>query len=897
MNIQIPRDQLDEAQLAEALKTCAQEPIHIPNLIQPHGCLIVVDARNDTILQASHNLPDIIAYNPEDAIGKNLDAIIGPGQVERINASIRQHDLQPVKGAQISLNGQDYHAAVHITGPYKVIEIEKTPQATSEDITFNHGLSDLMRDYAIDIQSATDTEELYNLLVNGVRTISKFDRVKLYRFDEDWNGAVVAEAKADFMPSYLGLNFPASDIPEQARKLYSKNFMRLIADITYKPVALHPDRIGTAPLDMSYSVLRSVSPVHIQYLDNIGVKASMSVSIMQNGKLWGLVACHHNSAHWIPYRIRILSESMGHIFSAKLSSIETAQEQRNIKQKGLLLEKLSLNLNSHIKPNDILSEHSNIAIDALSAQGLAIRTGRTTHTYGTVPPASAVERLLDWCTENMNHDILYTNDAGQYLKSRHADITIHGGILAVPIGQQKNDLAIWFRTEKAAEVAWAGNPEKPVEQTKAGYRLTPRASFELWKTTTKGKSEIWSDGDIAVARSVAQIILENEKIFAERSSLAKTDFLSSMSHELRTPMGAVIGITQILNRDETLNARQKELVSTLNVSAVTLLNLINDLLDISKIEANKIELEDVPFRASELLEDVHRLMHIKAQEKNIAFNVNYPARSDPYFVGDLAKIRQILINLVGNALKFTQAGYVNLTFAPGPVEGDICHVTFEVADSGIGIPADKIDAVFEKFIQADPSITRKYGGTGLGLPISKTIANAMGGTIEVMSREGFGSRFFVKLPLRMQSPEAAPAEKPESTSEPVTTRAGAKKILLVEDQESNIFVTMHFLDERGFAVTVANNGREALAELEKDRYDLVIMDVQMPLMDGLATTKAIRSREQAGEIPYTPIMAMTANALKEDRQKCLDAGMDEYISKPIKLDDFNQKLDTLLKIA
>lgn len=890
----IPRDQLTEEQLAEALKTCAEEPIHIPNLIQPHGAMLVVDQITDTICQVSANTEDFLGYHPNDMVGRKLTDFVTAEQFAKINSAVRVSDLQPLKGVLLTIDGQQFNAAIHLSEGNKVIELEKNTLTEKESLR-HETLADLVRDFSVEAHNIGSSEKLYNLLVSTVREITGFDRVKLYRFDEDWNGAIVAEDRADFMPSYLGLTFPASDIPEQARKLYSRNFLRLIADISYKPIYMVPPSItpGRKPIDMSYSVLRSVSPIHIQYLDNIGVKASMSVSIMQKGKLWGLVACHHSKPHWISYQDRVLAEAMGHIFSAKLSSIESQDERRRTEQKATIIEKLSLQLNKKIDLGEILNDHSGIALDALSAQGLAIRTGNKVYAYGNTPHKNILDALFDVCLTHIEDGILYTRDAENFLKSRNAFLNITGGFLAVPIGHLKHDIAIWFRDEKTREVFWAGNPEKPVEQTMAGYRLTPRASFELWKTTTKGKSEIWSKSDIETSTSIAQIILENEKIYAERSNSAKSDFLSHMSHELRTPLSAVLGISQILSRDTTLTPKQKDLISTLDVSASSLLALINDLLDISKIEANQVVLETIPFNVKEMIGEVSMMMEIKAKEKRIAFNVNIDENVPLSLIGDPGKIKQVLINLISNALKFTEKGFVNLSFSLNRIENNTAHVIFEVADSGIGIAPGKIDSVFDRFAQADPSITRRYGGTGLGLSITKSIVTALGGTIEVKSQEGFGSRFIAHLPL--QASEAFNPVKVQSVqAQALPVVLDAPRILLVEDQENNILVANFFLDDRGFKVTIAYNGQEALEILEKQTFDLIIMDIQMPIMDGLTATRKIRERETLNRSKRTPILAMTANALKEDRQICLDAGMDDYVSKPIDVTRMNEKIDLLL---
>ena len=694
------------------------------------------------------------------------------------------------------------------------------------------------------------------------------------------------------------MTFPASDIPRQARELYSKNYLRLISDINYKPVPLVTtmDRKDD-PLDMTYSVLRSVSPIHIQYLDNIDVFASMSISIMQGNKLWGLVSCHHDGPLFVPYKQRVLSEILGHIFSAKLSSMERVERERRAAQKSLLIEKISSQLNGVIKADDILFGYNEVAMKALSADGLLIHTSKKTKGFGAIPDKATTERFLDFLRENMGEDVVYSRDTHNYLKQRGLDIEIAGGFLAAPIGLKGQDVAVWLRRAKTQKTSWAGNPEKPIEKTKAGYRLTPRSSFELWQTETMGKSIAWTGADIDAAHSIAQIILEHEKIYAERANNAKTEFLSHMSHELRTPLGAVTGIAQILEDDKNLNEKQRRLVKTLGVSSRSLLALLNDLLDIAKIEAGEVSFEVTEFDLDELLEDLRSLMSVKANEKNIDLNISYDRHYRYSLCGDINRIRQILMNLVNNAIKFTEQGYVNVVVTQSGERGeDQVILKFDVIDSGVGIDDSKLDTIFQRFMQEDSSITRKFGGTGLGLAICKNLAALMDGEITVTSKKGMGSKFTLELPIRyVEKKKAASSGKIRKLNKSKKKKQPPIKTLLVEDYEGNIVTITHFLQKRFYDMHIAKNGHDAIQMMDENEYDIIIMDMQMPIMDGVTATKIIRDREKAGEKAYTPILGMTANALKEDREKCLNAGMDDYLPKPVQLEELDKRLRSLVK--
>lgn len=393
------------------------------------------------------------------------------------------------------------------------------------------------------------------------------------------------------------------------------------------------------------------------------------------------------------------------------------------------------------------------------------------------------------------------------------------------------------------------------------------------------KERLSIEGAIELAEKSRETA-ELATLIAEKSNKAKSDFLANMSHEIRTPMNAIIGLAHILLTTK-LDEKQKKCVDVLQTSADGLMLLINDLLDIDKIEAEAVELETGPFNMTALIERVISVMSVTAQEKGIGLNVHYEAGLFKTFIGDAGRIRQILLNLVGNAVKFTDTGSVSVSLANGGKTNGKRAITISVTDTGIGIAPDKLGQVFDKFIQADSSITRRYGGTGLGLAISKSLAEQMGGSISVASTLGFGSTFVLHLKLPVQQSESSSSPHEENI---IYLDKGANTrnlpILLVEDYEPNILVATNLLENFGYRYEIAHNGQEALDSFSPDKYSTILMDVQMPFMDGLETTSRIRAREKEKNTTRTSIIAMTAHALKGDRERCLQAGMDDYITKP-----------------
>lgn len=385
--------------------------------------------------------------------------------------------------------------------------------------------------------------------------------------------------------------------------------------------------------------------------------------------------------------------------------------------------------------------------------------------------------------------------------------------------------------------------------------------------------------------------LKEAEARAEAANRAKSEFLANMSHEIRTPMNAIIGLSGILALDQALTGRQKEYLATLQASANALMTLIDDLLDVARIESGAIQLEQVPLNLWQLAEDVRKMLAVPLQDKGLSFTVDGPAQ-EAWFVGDPTRLRQIMLNLCSNAVKFTATGGVRVSISHPDRAGPV-HIA--VADTGIGIAPDKMEAVFEKFVQADSSISRKYGGTGLGLAITRLLVRRMGGSVTVASTLGHGSVFTVRLPLPPAEGGAGEGFHLDTGAAPASPPGERAEILLVEDQPANVLVATSFLERFGYQVDVAHDGSKAIAKAKQKRYALILMDVQMPGMDGLEATRLIREHETATGQPPHPIIGMTAHALKSDRDRCLAAGMDDYLSKPFKPETLQALLQAHLR--
>ena len=784
------------------LTNCDREPIHIPGAIQPYGVLLALDVEHLTVVQASESTHAHLGLHAQDVIGRTLTHSLGADaseQVRQMLASGRDAAFGELRVSSAAARQARFDATTHRVGALVVLELE--PASPDERLPPEQ-ISAAMRSTVRRLEVAESVTEVAQAVASEMREVTGFDRVWVYRFHPDWHGEIIGESKRDDIETWLGMHYPASDIPAQARALFLRNWVRVIPDLSFAPSPLIPsdNPHDGLPLDLGGSLLRSVSPIHVQFLQNMGVKASLVVSLIHRGALWGLISGHHYSGpKRVSYSVRSLCEFLAQALSLQIGTSDRL-EQRDYElyvraSQSQLLERLA---------DDVPMEHSlatngDLLMRVVGADGAAIvRHGETTM-IGATPPRDEIAAIASWFRSRTDDELVTEQlsavfpDAGHMRKEA-------SGLLAMPLSRDRRDLLFWFRTEQRQTVRWAGDPRKPVTVAADGSRrLHPRGSFELWEEEARGTTAPWRRIEVEAARDIRRALLDvfirkaeevtrlNEELLAsneqlaetaakleeksdellrqrairedllarerasreeaERANKAKADFLAVMSHELRTPLNAIGGYAQLMSLGVRgrITGEQEMDLERIQVNQRHLLGLINSILNFTKLGAGQVQFRTTAVSLERLLDGLDALVGPQMRAKSLAFTIG-PVDASLQVLVDAEKFRQILLNLLTNALKFTaQGGRVDISS-----RRDGAHARVVVRDTGRGIAVEDLMSVFDPFVQVDRHVTpESEQGVGLGLSISRELARVMKGDLTLTSKPGVGSSFTVTLPLAL----------------------------------------------------------------------------------------------------------------------------------------------------
>lgn len=493
------------------LDNCAREPIHIPGSIQPRGVLAVVREHDFEVRQVSANVADLLGVPVDDVLGKHLAALIGAAQAERIQHSAQAFgDLRQRNPLDLELvvdgSTRAFDALLH-REPGGVLLVELEIAYGERPFSFPNTYQ-AVRNSVEELNRASSMGELYDTTARAVRDLTGFDRVMVYRYDRDYNGEVVAECKRDDLNSFLGLHYPASDIPAQARAMYEKNWLRLISDVDYCPAPLVPavDPAVGAPLDLTHATLRSVSPIHIEYLQNMGVRASMSISLLRHGRLWGLIACHHYAGpHLPPYGARAAAEFLGSTLSLRLiDRFDEDQLRERVASQSTLAHLTAATLNESESVASALLGYPSL-LDLLPAAGVAVNLGGEYRELGTVPPAEVVAAVAAWARETGEE-----MEASERLSDQLPALDLHDAAGALALNLPDEQYVIWFRAEALRAVDWGGDPHNKAIAVREGdgVRLSPRKSFERWREVVHNCCEPWGPVQVETAEALRGHLVE-----------------------------------------------------------------------------------------------------------------------------------------------------------------------------------------------------------------------------------------------------------------------------------------------------------------------------------------------------------------------------------------------------
>ena len=735
---------LAQDDILQALARCAQEPINTPGAIQPHGSLLAFDPKTLVVTQASENIEEFVGVPVGSVVGGLVTGWMPRSDADHFERALNANSGELPDFLSFNWGSRQLLGCLQLHDDVAILELELANVVSGTGDRFN-AASALRR-----LASAGQLQLLADTAAQEVRTLTGFDRVVIYRFLDDGSGEVLAESCAAQVTPYLGLRFPESDIPRQARELYLRTWIRAIPNARYTPSAIVPTlRPDThVPLDLSRTSLRSISPMHLMYLANMGVQASLSASLIVEGRLWGLISCGHRVPAAMPPALRSAVETIARMMSSQIAALEARELRRRhrISAPSISLLDDAMRMSDASALEGALSAPESL-LSLMRASGAAVVVDGKVTAFGICPAAADTVEIAAWASRHVDSCGLWSTAASGLVDPRWKSYAeVASSILALTLPKPLDATLLWFRPELVRSVHWGGKP--PLATPHAGaVVLGPARSFAAWSETVRGQGEAWDEADqeaaIALRRLAIEIDLAHQVRRHKAAVQARDDLVAVVSHDLRTPMSIVAMQATIIQRvvaaDPTESShRLRASAETIQRAADRMSSLLRDLLDLAKIEAGRFEVATTVQSAHHIVDDACDLLSSIATAKGIQLvpdkAANASIRVDP------ERVFQVLANLIGNAVKFSSPG---TTIRVGGTSVDR-EYQFHVVDQGVGISADQQARIFDRYWQAKQS---DVAGAGLGLYIAKGIVEAHGGALRVNSELGRGTAFLFTVPL------------------------------------------------------------------------------------------------------------------------------------------------------
>ena len=736
--------------ISSDLAACDQEAIHLAGAIQPHGFLLAADESSGLIVAASDNLHELIGRGARDVLGLGFEAILGAGFARRLReaASDPQFSRRATfvekwsPGARAA--GRDFVMLGHRHAGHLVVEGELVP----DDHTL-HPLSTVpeIEDLLKQVEPVGGVDELLRLAARETRRLTGFDRVLVYRFDPDWHGRVVAEDRNDVLPSYLDLHFPASDIPRQARDLYRLNRLRLIVRADYRPVPL----VGAsaAALDLSLSTLRSVSPVHREYMRNMGTGASFSISLIRDGRLWGLVSCHNREPKPVPFPVRTTCALLGQVLSLQLSVREQAETLAHRMRLQAILTPMVAVLAAHDRLADGVEACRDDLLRLVAADGVALVDQDEVVRHGAAPDPERVRELARWLGTRDEEQVVAVTALGEDFPPARDHAAVASGLLAIPVSRLRRSWVLWFRREVVETVTWSGNPAKSVRPDPSGgpARLHPRKSFDQWRELVRGRSRPWLGPEIDVARELRATVVDIVLRAAERlgqlnEELVRTNrelenFSYTVSHDLRAPFRHIRGYAELLKAEKSsqLDAEGRQFLDYVLEGAGYAGRLVDNILGFSRM--GKAVLTPAAVNLNEMVREAIRCLKVDPARR-----IEWRTEPLPTVQADASMLFRVMQNLLENAVKFTrprESARIEVWAEDVPFE----HIV-HVRDNGVGFDpayAGKLFGMFQRL-----HAWEQFEGSGIGLASVRRIVGRHGGRAWAVGAVDQGATFSFSLP-------------------------------------------------------------------------------------------------------------------------------------------------------